>query len=87
MLLKASILAALLPGVFSQGCQSFGVDITEDASVFVNIQSNDSFSFVEQFQNCSNTNAQNYLVDPDGDEIECSDTDMDPANTPETSTW
>jgi hypothetical protein len=87
MLSKVGILSALLRIVLSQTCQSFGVDVTNGGSIFVNTLSNDSFSFVEQFSGCSSDDAQNYLIDPAGDQIQCSDTPMNPVNTSETSTW
>jgi hypothetical protein len=89
MLTKVGILFALLQVAHSQtaSCQSFGVDVQDGGDYFVNTLSNGSFSFVEQFTNCNNDAAQNYLVDENGDQIECSDTPMQPGSTPETSTW
>jgi hypothetical protein len=86
MLSKVGILSALLRLVLSQSCESFGVDVTNGAGVFVNTLSTDNFSFVEQFTGCSSDSAQNYLITPAGDEIQCSDTPMT-ANTSETSVW
>jgi hypothetical protein len=89
MLTKVGILLALLRVALSQAltCQSFGVDVQDGGDYFVNIMSNDSFSFVEEFTNCNSDAAQNYLVDENGDQFECSDTPMQPGSTPETSTW
>jgi hypothetical protein len=86
MLYKVGVLSALLQVVRSQTCQSFGVDIANDGSVFVNTLSTDNFSFVEQFSGCSNASAQNILVDQAGDQFECTNTPMT-ANVSETSTW
>jgi hypothetical protein len=89
ILTRVGILFTLLQVALSQSddCQSYGVDIQNNATVFVNVMSNDNFTFVEEFSGCQNASAQNYLIDPAGDEYECTDTDMDPANTAEMSTW
>jgi len=70
----------------SQQCQSFGVDFQDQGSYFQNISSSDPFSFVSIFEGCQNDEANNILVDPNGDEYLCTDTDLQPDDTNELST-
>ncbi|KAF2400759.1 hypothetical protein EJ06DRAFT_521461 [Trichodelitschia bisporula] len=67
-------------------CKSFGVDFQDGGSYFQNQLSSDPFTFVQQFQGCAADNSQNILVDPQGDQVQCSDTPLLPDNTPEMST-
>jgi hypothetical protein len=68
-------------------CQSFGVDYQDGQSYFVNSLSNASFTMVEEFTGCANDTAQNILVDPSGNQYECTDTPLLPSNTSELTTW
>ena len=76
--------------VFAQecgSCQSFGVDFQSGGSYFQNSLSTDPFTAVQEFEGCSNDTSHNILVDPNGDQYECSMTPMQPDDTPETLSW
>lgn len=79
--------AIFLPQVWSQDCVAFGVDFQDQGSYFQNSQSTDNFTFVSRFEGCQNTFANNVLVEPSGKEILCSNTNLQPDDTPELSTW
>lgn len=66
-------------------CESFGVDFQDGGSYFQNISSTDPFTFVSIFEGCQNDQANNILVDPNGDEYLCSDTPLQPDDTNELS--
>lgn len=76
-----------LPKVWSDQCDTFGVDFQNEGSYFQNSLSTDNFTFVSRFEGCQNTFAKNSLVDPSGYSIPCSNTDTQPDDTPELSTW
>ncbi|KAK4554648.1 hypothetical protein LTR86_008150 [Recurvomyces mirabilis] len=67
-------------------CQSFGVDFQSGESYFQNSLSTSPFTAVQEFEGCSNDTSHNVLVDPNGDQYECSLTPMQPDDTPETIT-
>lgn len=85
-------------------CHSYGMDFQSGGSYFQNSLSNDSFTFVEQFEGmylsshslllgctndpagCNSDVAYNILVDPEGNQNLCSDTQLQPADTDELST-
>ncbi|PSN60895.1 hypothetical protein BS50DRAFT_639589 [Corynespora cassiicola Philippines] len=67
-------------------CQSYGMDFQNNGSYFQNSLSNDNFTFVTQFDNCSDDVAYNILVDPNGDQTLCSDTRLEPDDTNQLST-
>ena len=69
-----------------QDCESYGVDFQDQGSYFQNISSTDAFTFVQIFEGCQSAQANNILVDPNGDEHQCSDTSMQPDDTNELST-
>lgn len=83
----ALLLGFLVTKIQSQTCVSFGVDFQDGQSYFQNSLSNDPFTFVSEFQGCQADVANNILVDPNGDEILCSNTNLTPDLTPELSTW
>lgn len=83
----ALLSALLVQRAWSQTCISFGVDFQSDGSYFQNSLSSDAFTFVSQFQGCQNGVANNILVDPNGDETLCSDTNLEPDLTNQLSTW
>ena len=68
-------------------CQSFGVDFYGGGSFFQNSESTDPFTAVQEFEGCSNDTSHNVLVDPNGDQYQCTLTPMQPDDTPETLTW
>ncbi|TKX23282.1 hypothetical protein C1H76_4349 [Elsinoe australis] len=67
-------------------CQSFGIDFQDEGSYFQNISSPDPFTFVSVFEGCQPDYAQNLLVDPQGDEVLCSDTSLTPSDVNQVST-
>lgn len=83
----ALLSAFLLQRVRSQTCVSFGIDFQDGQSYFQNSLSGDDFTFVSQFQGCQNDVANNILVDPNGDETLCSNTNLQPDLTSQLSTW
>ena len=90
MLVKTALVlawSALVASQDSNPCQSFGIDFQDGGTYFQNSLSNTPFTFVETFEGCQNDTAQNILVDPSGNEYQCTDTPMMPANTSELSTW
>jgi hypothetical protein len=91
MLVKAALLTAWSALALAQDatnpCQSFGVDYQDGQAYFVNSLSNQTFTLAEEFEGCTNDTAQNILVDPNGNQYECTDTPMQPSNTTELTTW
>ena len=89
---KATVLAlaAVVSSVSAQEeypqCVSFGIDFQDGGSYFQNKSSNDPFTFVSTFEGCQNDVANNILVDPSGDQLQCSDTPLQPADTYQMST-
>ncbi|GAB7340216.1 hypothetical protein MBLNU457_6682t1 [Dothideomycetes sp. NU457] len=69
-----------------QTCESYGIDFQDGGSYFQNISSMDPFTFVSVFEGCQPDIAQNLLVDPNGDEYQCSDTNLTPDDTNQMST-
>ncbi|KAK3638306.1 hypothetical protein LTR56_013135 [Elasticomyces elasticus] len=55
-------------------CVSYGIDIQGGGEYFQNVTSNDNVTFVSVFEGCQPDVANNLLVDPNGDELQCSDT-------------
>lgn len=68
-------------------CQSFGVDFVDDGSYFQNIDSTAPFTAVQEFEGCQDDEANNILVDPSGNQYECSQTPLTPDDTAQTMTW
>lgn len=81
----ASAALALLPFVPSAlcDCESFGVDFQSGGTYFQNVNSTDPFTAVQEFTGCQNDTAHNIFVDPNGDQSECTETAMQPDDTPE----
>ncbi|RMY98046.1 hypothetical protein D0864_04539 [Hortaea werneckii] len=68
-------------------CMGFAMDFHDGGSYFQNISSPDDFSFSSEFEGCqADAFANNLLVDPNGDQYLCTDTDLFPDDTTETST-
>ncbi|KAF4552670.1 Hypothetical protein D9617_9g024590 [Elsinoe fawcettii] len=67
-------------------CQSFGIDFQDEGSYFQNASSPDPFTFVSVFDGCQPDLAQNLLVDPEGNEVLCTDTSLTPDNVDQLST-
>ena len=68
-------------------CQSFGVDFMSGGSYFQNSNSTDPFTAVQEFEGCANDTSYNVLVDPNGDQYQCTNTPLEPDDTPELTTW
>ncbi|KAF2655214.1 hypothetical protein K491DRAFT_434841 [Lophiostoma macrostomum CBS 122681] len=64
-----------------QTCYSYGIDFQNGGSYFQNSLSNDNFTFVSQYSGCQNDFAYNILVDPNGDQTLCSNTNLQPDDT------
>ena len=67
-------------------CQVYGIDYVGGGSYFLNSADTEPFSLVQEFSGCQNDTANNILVNPNGDQTECSDTPLTPDYTPETVT-
>ncbi|KAK5723634.1 hypothetical protein LTR15_005333 [Elasticomyces elasticus] len=86
---SGAIVLTLASGVVAQECgtcQSFGVDFVPGGSYFQNSLSSDPFTAVQEFEGCDNDTAHNVLVDPNGDQYECSLTLLQPDDTEQTTT-
>lgn len=75
-------LLSLVPSVLGD-CESFGVDFTSGGTFFQNVNSTDPFTALQEFSGCQNDTSHNVFVDPNGDQSECSMTDMQPDDTPQ----
>lgn len=62
-------------------CQSYGVDYQNGGSYFQNVNVNNTFTATQQFSGCTNDTAYNVLVDPNGDQSECTSSTMQPSDT------
>lgn len=67
-------------------CQSYGMDFQNGGDYFQNVTSSDPFTFAQQFSGCEADESFNLLVDPNGDQTECSKTPLQPDDTTQTST-
>ncbi|TKA34048.1 hypothetical protein B0A50_00028 [Salinomyces thailandicus] len=72
-------------GGYVNPCKGYAVDFASGGSYFQNISSTANFTFAGQFEGCQNDTANNILVDPDGDEYYCSDTNLTPDDETQTS--
>ncbi|KAK8230159.1 hypothetical protein BKA81DRAFT_292764 [Phyllosticta paracitricarpa] len=83
----------------TQTCFSYGMDFQGGRTYFQNIASNDNFTFVQEFEEnhasyhvltefpgCKNDSALNFLVDPSGNQIQCSSTPLQPDDADQMST-
>ncbi|KAF2434507.1 hypothetical protein EJ08DRAFT_646468 [Tothia fuscella] len=89
--LSASKLAffALLAGITfadDNPCVAYGIDFQDGGKYFQNSLSNESFTFVSQFHGCQADKASNVFVDPKGEQVECSETNLTPDDTDALST-
>lgn len=62
-------------------CRSYGLDYKDGKSYDMQ-RSSSSFAGQEQFSGCQSDTAHNVIVDPQGNESECSMTEMKPDQTP-----
>jgi len=91
MIGKLALLTLLFKSVAAQEeqenpCKSFGMDFQDGGSYFQNSLSTDDFSFVSWFEGCQNDTANNIFVDPTGDQVLCSDTNLQPDDTDQLAT-
>lgn len=75
-------LLSLVPNVLAD-CESFGIDFTSGGTFFQNSNSTDPFTAIQEFKGCQDDSAHNVFVDPTGDQTECSETRMQPDDTPQ----
>jgi len=68
-------------------CQSFGIDFLSGGTYFQNSNSTDPFTLVQEFEGCDNDSSYNILVDPSGNQVQCSDSPLQPDDTPQLVTW
>ncbi|KAK4498928.1 hypothetical protein PRZ48_009438 [Zasmidium cellare] len=59
-------------------CKSFGVDFQNGGTYFQNNGSSDPFTAFQYFTGCANDTSNNVLVDPQGNQAQCSNTDLQP---------
>lgn len=75
-------LLSLVPRVLGD-CESFGIDFTSGGTFFQNSNSSDPFTAIQEFKGCQSDSAHNVIIDPTGDQTECSETPMQPDDTPQ----
>ena len=63
--------------------ESFGADFQSGGTYFQNVESTDPFTAIQEFVGCQNDTSHNILVDPNGDQSECTETPMQPDDTPQ----
>ncbi len=87
----SAVLAVLSVGVIAQdddsNCQGTGVDYTDGGTYSIDSTDEDQFSFDTLFQGCIDETVSPILIDPNGNEIWCSDIETQPDNTDQFSTW
>ena len=81
-----ALLVGLSARVVSAQCQSFGVDIVNGGTYYINPASTASFSFTTGFTGTCTTDDLPLLQLPDGTELICGFIN-EAANTVATSTW
>ncbi|KAJ4359607.1 uncharacterized protein N0V89_000162 [Didymosphaeria variabile] len=59
-------------------CHAYGMDFQSNGQYFQNSLSNDNFTFVEQFEGCNPDVAYNIIVDPQGEQNLCTETNLTP---------
>ena len=63
-------------------CHSYGIDFQDNGGpYFQNISSPEKFTFVSTFEGCEKDFATNIIVDPTGEQYQCTDTSLQPDNT------
>ncbi|KAK1811817.1 hypothetical protein LTR12_013828 [Friedmanniomyces endolithicus] len=82
-LAKVTSLLAIAVSALAQSCESFGDDFQNGGSYFQNSLSSDPFTALQEFEGCQNDTANNVLVDPNGDQSQCSNTPLLPNDTPQ----
>lgn len=84
LLFSSVSLALLLPSfAAAQTCNSYGIDIQNGGTYFQNSESSAYFTALQEFDGCQDDQSNNVLVDPNGDQTECSQSPLTPDNTPQ----
>jgi len=83
ILYGAAALSLSVGSAFAQ-CESYGIDFVNGGSYFINSADTSPFTAVEEFSGCDDDVANNVLVDPQGNQYQCSDTPLTPDYTPQT---
>nr|OQO30582.1 hypothetical protein B0A51_01208 [Rachicladosporium sp. CCFEE 5018] len=78
----ALALLNLIPQVVAD-CASYGDDFQSGFTYFQNSLSADPFTALQEFEGCQNDVSHNVFVDPAGDQSECTETPMQPDDTPQ----
>ncbi|KAK0977672.1 hypothetical protein LTS16_015346 [Friedmanniomyces endolithicus] len=78
-----ALLLAIVGSALAQTCESFGDDFQNGGSYFQNNLSSDPFTALQDFDGCQNDTANNVLVNPNGDQSQCSNTPLLPNDTPQ----
>nr|OQO26429.1 hypothetical protein B0A51_04951 [Rachicladosporium sp. CCFEE 5018] len=78
----ALALLTLIPQVVAD-CASYGDDFRSGFTYFQNSLSADPFTALQEFEGCQNDVSHNIFVDPAGDQSECTETPMQPDDTPQ----
>lgn len=73
---------AFAPSAYA-ACRSFGIDFQTDGTYFQNNASTAPFTALQKFTGCQNDTAHNILVNPKGDQCECSTTPLLPDGKPQ----
>jgi hypothetical protein len=84
--LSGLLAVALLSARTLATCESYGIDFQTGGNYFQNISSPSPFTFASLFEGCQNDVANNILVDPNGDEYQCTDTPLQPDDITQLST-
>lgn len=64
-------------------CQSYGIDFLNDGAYFQNSDSSDPFTALQEFEGCANDTSNNVFVDSNGDQYECTLSQLQPDDTPQ----
>ncbi|KAJ9635074.1 hypothetical protein H2199_008560 [Coniosporium tulheliwenetii] len=86
---KLGLMAWLAQRALSQTynpCVSYGMDFQNGGSYCQNASSTDPFTFVSQFDGCQVDTAVNLLIDPSGNQYQCSYTNLTPDDTDQLAT-
>jgi hypothetical protein len=67
-------------------CYSYGVDFVDEGHYFINTQSTEDFTSVSTFQGCNQDLSEVLFVDPQGDEVLCSQLPTTPDDKAQLST-
>ncbi|KAK4954561.1 hypothetical protein LTR10_007994 [Elasticomyces elasticus] len=83
MFFITSALLTFASSALAQTCNSYGDDFQTGGTYFQNSLSSDPFTALQEFEGCANDTANNVLVDPNGDQSQCSNTHLQPDDTPQ----